>query len=121
MGFQQIQGLSAVYSSDMIRAQETARIICGQAGLATSVNETRLRERSVGEWSGLTYNQVQRRWPGYLKRRLLPPSLVNARVTGHADAEARRCSRACSQPSTLSGNSTQPSTISGNSTQVRPI
>ena len=28
----------------------------------------------MGEWSGLTYDEVQRKWPGYLKRRLLPPS-----------------------------------------------
>jgi len=30
MSFPQIRGFSAVYSSDMIRAQETARILCGQ-------------------------------------------------------------------------------------------
>jgi len=69
-----VMNISAVYTSNMQRAVQTASILSQQAGLGPVVQDERLRERSVGEWSGLTYEQVQRKWPGYLKRRLLPPS-----------------------------------------------
>ena len=69
-----IINITAVYTSNMQRAVQTASILSQQAGLGPIVQDARLRERSVGEWSGLTYDEVQRKWPGYLKRRLLPPS-----------------------------------------------
>jgi broad specificity phosphatase PhoE len=55
-------GVSAVYSSDLRRASETAAIVAGRLGL--DVTELRaLREIDVGSWSGLTREEVQERFP----------------------------------------------------------
>ena len=40
--------------------EQTASILSQQAGLGPVVEDNRLRERSVGEWSGLTYEEVWR-------------------------------------------------------------
>jgi len=57
----------AVYSSDLSRAHETAEIVAAALGLAVGV-EPRLREVDVGEWSGLTSQEVEERFPEGLRR-----------------------------------------------------
>jgi broad specificity phosphatase PhoE len=55
-------GVTAVYSSDLRRASETARIVGDR--LALPVTEIpALREIDVGSWSGLTRDEVQERFP----------------------------------------------------------
>jgi broad specificity phosphatase PhoE len=55
-------GIAAVYSSDLRRASETARIVADRLGL--DVTEDRaLREIDVGSWSGLTRDEVRERYP----------------------------------------------------------
>ena len=55
-------GIVAVYSSDLRRAGETARIVADRLGL--EVTERRaLREIDVGSWSGLTRDEVRERFP----------------------------------------------------------
>ena len=56
------------FSSDLIRALETARTIVGGRGLAV-VTDPRLREFDFGEWEGLTWGEIVARWPE-LGRRL---------------------------------------------------
>jgi probable phosphoglycerate mutase len=54
--------VEAVYSSDLARAHETARIIAGTRGLSvTALPE--LRERHFGTWEGLTDEEIHRRFP----------------------------------------------------------
>jgi broad specificity phosphatase PhoE len=54
--------LAAVYSSDLSRALETARIVADAHGLpVTSVPE--LRERDFGTWEGLTDEEILERFP----------------------------------------------------------
>ena len=54
--------LEAVYSSDLSRAQETARIVAGARGLdVTELPE--LRERHFGSWEGLTDDEIHERFP----------------------------------------------------------
>ena len=54
--------LVAVYSSDLSRALETARIVAGAHGLpVTPVPE--LRERDFGTWEGLTDAEILERFP----------------------------------------------------------
>jgi broad specificity phosphatase PhoE len=54
--------LDAVYSSDLARASETARIVAEQRNMAvTTVPE--LREKHFGTWEGLTDEEVFRRFP----------------------------------------------------------
>jgi broad specificity phosphatase PhoE len=61
--------LTAVYSSDLARARETAEIVAGPHGLPVQLDQ-RLREVDVGEWSGLTSTEVEHRFPDGFDRRL---------------------------------------------------
>jgi len=55
-------GIAAVFSSDLRRASETARIVADRLGLDVE-EERALREIDVGSWSGLTRSEVQERYP----------------------------------------------------------
>jgi probable phosphoglycerate mutase len=59
--------IDAIYSSDLLRAHETAQIIAGQRGMEVVV-DAQLRERDVGEWSGLTLPEIEERFPDELRR-----------------------------------------------------
>jgi broad specificity phosphatase PhoE len=55
--------IDAVYSSDLMRAHETARLIAEQRGLdVTAIPD--LRERSFGSVEGMTTDEIQARYPG---------------------------------------------------------
>ena len=54
--------IDAVYSSDLLRAQKTAECIAGNHGLKVNT-EPRLREIMFGEWEGLTFAQIDGKWP----------------------------------------------------------
>jgi broad specificity phosphatase PhoE len=54
--------LDAVYSSPLERARETAEAIAHEHRLAVLLDD-RLKERHVGEWSGLTEGEVRERYP----------------------------------------------------------
>ena len=54
--------LAAVYSSDLRRAAETARIVAALRGLEPDERRD-LREIDVGEWSGLTFAEIERLYP----------------------------------------------------------
>ncbi len=54
--------LDAVYSSDLARAHETAEIISARTG-ARVVLDPDLREIDVGEWQGLTWPEIEQRYP----------------------------------------------------------
>jgi len=55
--------ITAVYSSDLGRARETARSVCEATGLPLRTDE-RLRERHYGFMQGLTWDEVEARYPG---------------------------------------------------------
>ena len=60
-------GIAAVYSSDLKRASETARVVAARLGLDV-VEDAGLREIDVGSWSGLTRAEVEQRFPeGYAR------------------------------------------------------
>jgi len=55
-------GIAAVYTSDLARARETAEIVSRRLGLeAVPVRE--LREIDVGSWQGLTWPEIEARFP----------------------------------------------------------
>lgn len=56
--------LSAVYSSDLGRAHETARAI-GEAAGVQVVAHTGLRERRFGMFEGKTFDEIHQAWPDH--------------------------------------------------------
>jgi probable phosphoglycerate mutase len=59
-----LTGIDAVWCSDLIRARQTAEL-CAPAGLVAHADPL-LRERDVGEWTGLTRDAIEDRYPGWL-------------------------------------------------------
>jgi broad specificity phosphatase PhoE len=59
--------LSAVYSSPLRRALDTAAVVGGRLGL-TQVEVEDLREVDVGGWTGLSRSEVELRHPDAFKR-----------------------------------------------------
>ena len=57
-----ISGLSAIYCSDLIRAVKSADIIAEQFDLKPMILAG-LRERNFGEWEGMTFNEIEEKWP----------------------------------------------------------
>jgi probable phosphoglycerate mutase len=58
---------SAVWTSDLRRASETAAIVARHLDLDEPRVDARLREAHAGEWEGLTPEQIEVRWPGWLE------------------------------------------------------
>jgi broad specificity phosphatase PhoE len=60
--------IDEIWSSDLMRARETAEICSARLGVAMRL-DSRLREVDVGEWSGLTTPEIERLYPDGLRRR----------------------------------------------------
>ncbi len=58
---------AAVYSSDLLRARETAAWLAMKLGLSPRVAAS-LRERNMGEWEGLTPEEARAAWPDLYPR-----------------------------------------------------
>jgi broad specificity phosphatase PhoE len=54
--------IDAVYTSDLARARETAAILAERGGIPV-VALPELREIDVGEWQGLTWPEIEERYP----------------------------------------------------------
>lgn len=55
-------GLTAIYSSDLQRASDTAGVVAQAVGLEP-VARPDLRERAYGRWEGLTLEEAKAQWP----------------------------------------------------------
>ncbi len=83
-----------IVASDLDRALTTAAIVAEGLGVGPVLVEPRLRERSAGEWSGLTRAEIDEQWPGYLAERRRPPGfepdeVLRTRVCAALDDVAR--------------------------------
>ena len=58
---------SAVYSSDLVRAFETANIIAAPKKIKVNT-DCDLREICFGDWEGLTYAEINEKWPNALNQ-----------------------------------------------------
>jgi len=58
--------IDAIYTSDLARAHETARIVAA-ARSATAIARRALREIDIGSWSGLTDEEIEVRYPGFVR------------------------------------------------------
>jgi 2,3-bisphosphoglycerate-dependent phosphoglycerate mutase len=59
--------LAAVYASDLARAHETAVAIAAPLGLPVQ-RDAGLRERAFGVFEGLTFAEIEQRWPALAQR-----------------------------------------------------
>jgi probable phosphoglycerate mutase len=59
-----LAGFDAVWCSDLVRARQTAEG-CGPPEVAVD-EDPGLRERDVGSWTGLTRDEIEARWPGWI-------------------------------------------------------
>jgi broad specificity phosphatase PhoE len=60
-------GLDAIYTSDLARARETAEIVGARTGVRV-VPLADLREIDVGDWEGLTWPEIEERFPKGVRR-----------------------------------------------------
>ena len=74
----------AVYSSDLSRAFETARPIAASHGLEVRTDPD-FREIDQGEWTGLTVDEIRKRWPD----RWGPARHYSARPGGESPMDVR--------------------------------
>ena len=65
---------SAVWSSPLRRAADTGEIIAGWLGLAPIEVDERLREADAGEWQGMTPDEIELEYPGFLADHRRPPT-----------------------------------------------
>jgi probable phosphoglycerate mutase len=56
------ESIAAIYSSDLLRAWDTALSVATITGLQVQTNEG-LRERGFGEFEGKTYAEIDEQWP----------------------------------------------------------
>ncbi len=62
-----VGAVDLVASSPQLRALETATIIATQLGLEPVIVVEDLKERSAGPWSGLTREEIEQEWPGWVE------------------------------------------------------
>jgi uncharacterized phosphatase len=92
---------AAVVASDLQRARETAEIIAAELGLGDVVTLAGLREQDQGAWTGLTKEQIKRRWPDRLRERPRrpvggePPEVLLRRVLATLASIAAAHERSC--------------------------
>lgn len=60
--------ISAVYSSDLLRASQTASIIAEKFQISVKA-EKRLREIHMGDWDNLAFTEVRSRFPDEFEKR----------------------------------------------------
>jgi len=72
-------GLSALYTSDLKRAVQTAELLAEKLGFSP-ILDSRLRERAIGGWQGLTQKEIQNWYPADYQQFLADPE--NYRVIG---------------------------------------
>ena len=61
------EGIAAVYSSDLLRAWQTAQSVAAGSGREV-IADTGLRERGFGNFEGLTFAEIALRWPEQSER-----------------------------------------------------
>ncbi len=72
-------GMGALYTSDLRRALETAQLLSDKLGFAP-IPDKRLRERNIGEWQGLTIDEMRSWFPDEYEKLLTDAE--NYRVPG---------------------------------------
>jgi 2,3-bisphosphoglycerate-dependent phosphoglycerate mutase len=70
------ESIAAIYSSDLLRALQTAESVAAGSGQKIEI-EVDLRERCFGKFEGLTFREIDERWPAEAERwRLRDPDFT---------------------------------------------
>ncbi len=69
-----VGSVDGIYASPLDRAATTAAIVAEQVGVGPVLVVPELMERHAGEWQGLTREEIDVDWPGYLDEGKRPPS-----------------------------------------------
>jgi len=81
---------SGPWASDLVRAASTATVIGSAIGLGPTIADGRLREASAGEWEGLTPDEIEVQFPGWLAAHRRPSSFEPfGQVVGRAISALR--------------------------------
>src|SRR5680860_145649 len=64
----------SVWSSPLLRAAGTGDIIAGALGVGAVRVDDRLREADAGEWEGMTPDEIDLAYPGFLTDHRRPPT-----------------------------------------------
>ncbi len=78
-GYFKNKNISVIYSSKLKRALETAELIAKPHNLKVKQDE-RLNEIDFGEWEGLTFEQIKKKYPGLAREYLSKPQ--NIKIPG---------------------------------------
>ncbi|MFM7069311.1 MAG: histidine phosphatase family protein [Actinomycetes bacterium] len=68
-----VGALDGIYASPLDRAATTAAVVGDAIGIGPVVTLHQLMERHAGEWQGLTRDDIEAEWPGYLDSGRRPP------------------------------------------------
>jgi len=80
---------TAIFSSDLMRAHDTAKLLAEKVGLPITVDQ-RLRETDGGEWEGLTQGEIREKYDEHLHRWLNDMSVpAGIRGESRVDVSAR--------------------------------
>ena len=96
-----IGAVDGIVSSDLLRAAETAAIIAQQLGVGPVVVDERLRERHVGEWTGLIKAEIDKGWPGWLDDGRRPDGFEDVEIVLDRVTEALEAMHAASPGGSL--------------------
>ena len=75
---QRLGGFDAIISSDLQRAALTAQIIADQLAIGPVLGDERLRETFAGDWQGMTAEQINQAYPGFLDDHRRPDNFETA-------------------------------------------
>jgi probable phosphoglycerate mutase len=80
--------IGAIVSSPLGRARRTAEIVAAEVGRQVQVDED-LREVDFGEWEGLTFAEVRKKWPNEMAAWLADPAVAPPGGESFLDAQQR--------------------------------
>jgi probable phosphoglycerate mutase len=69
---QRLGAVDAIVSSPLQRASTSAEILAEAIGVGPVEVVPALAERDAGPWSGLTRDEIEERWPGFLREQRRP-------------------------------------------------
>jgi broad specificity phosphatase PhoE len=79
---------AGIWSSDLQRASETARIIARHLEISPIEHDVRLREAHAGPWQGLTPADIEAAYPGYLAAHRRPDGFESPESVLHRALDA---------------------------------